>query len=175
MDHILFRTNDNKYNRTYQALTNLYINCRNIQEIESVKLLRNRDQLAHAKEFGTISMCGSRQSGHTTAIARLLNNLTGKWIVIDPNLAMSKRKAPIFRSKLDKHRIKKCTKHNITAENIDIDFISIHQIDNMRGLEVDGLIVDCACFIKRKQKEELYRTCLPCMKFKDYVFFMFIG
>lgn len=175
MDH----TDKSIYERTDQSLNNLYLNCKKTQEDEWVKKFRHQDQLAHAKEFGTISMCGPRRSGHTTSIAKLLNNLTGKWVVMDFNLAMSARKIPTFITLLDSHEIIKKTKpNNITAKNINIDFMSIHQINNTRGVELvelDGIIVDCACLIKRKQREELYKTCLPCMQFKDYVFFMFIG
>jgi len=166
---------DNRYNRTYQALSNLYLNCRNMQEDEVIKAFRNTDRLAHAKEFGTISMSGPRRSGHTTSIARLLNNLTGQWVVMDLNVAMSARKTKIFIPYLDKHNIVKYTANNITTENLSVDFISINQIDKMRGVQIDGIIVDCAYFVKRKQREELYSTCLPCMQFKNYVFFMFIG
>jgi hypothetical protein len=163
------------YNRTYQALTKLFLNCKKTQEEGIVKIFRSQDQLAHAKEFGTIKMCGPRRSGHTSSIARLLNNLNGNWTVVNLNLAMAERSCSTTVPHLDNHEIIKRTKTNITTKDININFISIHQIDQMRGVELDGIIVDCACFIKRKQKEELYRTCLPCMQLKDYVFFMFIG
>jgi len=163
-----------RYNRTYQSLTNLFINCKKSQDDDFVKKFRIQDQIAHAKEFGTVSMCGPRRSGHTTSIARLLNNFNGSWMVINPNQSLSERSCKIFTSYLISHKITKYTSSYITAKDIDIKFISIGQINQLRGVELDGIIVDCASFIKRKQKEELYLNGLPCMHFKDYVFFMFI-
>lgn len=166
------------YNKTYQSLTNLFFNCKKAQETNVVKKFRIQDPIAHAKEFGTIAICGTRRSGHTTSIARLLNNLNGNWIVINPNLEISIRCCQTVASYLGNHEITKQCKTKITTNNINIDFISLQQLDRfdrLRGMDLNGIIVDCATFIKRKQKRRLYLDALPCMRCKDYVFFIFVG
>lgn len=167
-------------NRTYKALECLWLNSKEMQNAHFIRRFRVDDAVAHAKEFGTVKMATARQSGHSTAIANfLVKHNKMSWLVLAENQNIVERIAQITSKiitdnpKIDSST--KITKRNIQFKNgAFINFDSINAIDNIRGMELDGVIVDCASFISKTKIEELYRTALPSMRLKPYVFFIFV-
>ena len=157
--------------RTILALQYLYLNSKETQDMEYVKSFRCQDPLAHAKEFATIKMQTSRRAGHTQAIAELFNHLSDQWIVLSPNLKMSK---------LINNRCKKCIKPTtkkatileLTYPNLHIFFKSIQQLKNggLRGYEINGVIIDGTFGLKNKDIKMIYRELLPSMIFETKYF-----
>lgn len=168
-------------NRTYQALTNLYLNSLEMQDFYFCRDFREQDPLAHAKEYGTIKICGPRQSGHTTSIMKFLEIETTKpnkqITVLFFNLAMAKRFSEIFKDYLLKKGIiaKHHLRFNVELENENkIFFNTINHMDDLRGLSLNNIIVDCASLLKPSKINEIYKVGLPCMAFKPYVSFIFV-
>jgi len=180
--------NDKIGNRTYQALKNLYLNSKEMQD-ETIKLgFRENDQLAFAKEYCTIKLCGPRRSGHSEAIAKFIKEYyAGNWAIITINLHNSEFMRERIRWELQKPN-SKCnfnpTIYKLTASNITIkngpDISTIHLMSNhtfdyeLKGLNLTGIIVDCASFLSKSKMEELYRVGMPCMYAHKYQFFIFV-
>jgi hypothetical protein len=163
--------------RTYQALENLYLNLQDMQQEENVKNLRKKDPLAHAKEFGTLKLTGPRQTGHTTAIQTFIRNKLinerEKWAILSPNLKMSN----IFFQKLnDGINIDSYKNNSIQYKNGSlISCVGIQQFVNIgKGIELNGIIVDCASLIKPSQLEELYDIGIKAMQFQKFISFIFV-
>ena len=108
-------------NRTYESLKNLFLNCRESQDEAKKFGLHENSALAYAKEFCTIKMCCSRRSGHSTAIAKLINEYPDYWAIIDYNLNCSKRTL---------ERIARCDLENLETNNpLKITNYTQHKID----------------------------------------------
>ena len=57
-----------------------------------------------------------------------------------------------------------------------IHFMTKHNFDtNLRGLELNGIIVDCAFMLSQGEIDQLYRAGIPCMLKQDRLFFIFVG
>lgn len=165
--------------RTYQALENLHLNLEEMQQDQIVKDFRNQDPLAHAKEFGTIKICGPRQSGHTTAIKTFVKNriLNEKetWVIISPKLAMSQRILTYFLPDNDDSILKRNIDKIEYKNGSSIFFYGIQTfLKEKTGWVINGIIIDCASFIKQKEIEEIYRIGIKTLWFKEYVNFIFV-
>jgi len=178
-------------NRTYEALDNLYLNCRDMQKNEFAIQTRKTNPLAHAKEYGTIKLTTARQSGHSRAIARFIaehnmsfaticSSLTASHYLRDKIYEYAKKKNVMYGhiisdvpgySRLDKVEI-------VTAIQVnkkETYMLSSGNYDTqLRGLSVDAIICDISCMLSQKSIDEIYRVGLPCMADKPFVYFMFI-
>ena len=162
-------------NRTYSALKALFNNSRDLQKDERIANLRCRDQLSFMKEFCTIKMQSTRRSGHSTAIAKLINEEQRNWAVIAPTLTMNRR---IYELTFKYNsNIKKATLDCINFENNKtVRFLSLNTLDNrLRGFEFEGIIVDCAFMLSNKQIEKLYKLGETSMRFSREQYFIFVG
>ena len=172
----MFTMNSNKIgNQTYQALKYLFLNSKDMQD-EAKKLGWERDNLSYAKEFCTIKLTTARRSGHSTAIAKLVNEYHDhKWSLLGYNLAMAERNLNLIRQ-YDKGFISKATKSYVEFQSGGkVDFMSLQNFENnLRGIEFDGIIVDCACMMSQNKMERLYDSAIPCMQFRPYMFFIFV-
>jgi hypothetical protein len=141
-----------------------------------LKLSSNR--LGFAKEFGTIKMCTSRRAGHSTAIAKLVNEFNDKnWVVISNTCQMLVHLHKLITrcAEQDGNNIKFCTPSHIEFENGSLDLIGIDSADRyLRGREFDGIIVDCAFWLSQSKIDKLYEVGIPCMQFKPHVIFIFV-
>ena len=178
--------------RTYNAFLNLYTNLIEIQQDQNVIAARKMDGLAHAKEFGTIKICGPRRSGHTSSIIKFFidNIKTDKkeFAVVLPNYSMANRFNSILIEKLYKMDnppiISKQNNHQIEFKNGSVVYFwSMYQIEhrqenstsnNENGINLDSLIVDCASFISEKAKKQIYNIGIEAMRYKEYVSFIFM-
>jgi len=181
--------NDKIGNRTYLALKNLYRNSQEIQDEVNKLDFRGRDgDLAYAKEFATIKLCGPRRSGHSEAIAKFIKEYyQGNWAIITVTL----HNTELIREKIRYQLLKPTTKPNknpiatkLTQAAITIKdgkdegiihLMSMYNFDNaLRGLNLTGIIVDCASLLSKSKVEELYQVGMPCMKNHRYQFFIFV-
>lgn len=166
--------NDKVYNRTYQALKNLYLNSKEIQK--QIKPLALLNDLSYAKEICTIRMATARRSGHTSSIAKFVNKYNDKnWAIIPPTMRQVEEinKMVGVYSKGD---ILKQTQSYIEFKNGRTQFMTANTFNrDLRGLDLDGIIVDCAFYLSQSKIEELYQVGMPCMRFKPYKFFIFVG
>jgi hypothetical protein len=163
------------YKRTSLALKYLYTNSLEMQGTSASVRLRNIDPLAHAKEYCTIKMTTSRQSGHSYAITNLLNDLDGEWMILSPNLSMSKKLLNSCKENI-KRRAIKYVKSQCIYEDMCLYFESSskNNVDLLKGYELDGVIVDGASFLKKKDITSIYNTFIPHMIDKKYSFFIFV-
>lgn len=165
--------------RTYLALKYLYLNTIDVQNNPAIKGLMAVQPLAYAKEFCTVKLTTARSSGHSSAIARFINEFYDKdWILISVNQDMSEQNMQKI-TKYANPYVKKQTKSQIIYDNkgkggktILTSFGSFER--DLRGLEADGIIVDCACMLTKTKMEELYKIGLPCMCRRLHQFFIFV-
>jgi len=165
-------------NRTFKALEYLYLNSKEMQEEEMVRRDRFRDLLSNAKEFSTVKISSSRRAGHTTAIAKfILKHKNENWAVMSLNQNSLKNLYLKIERMGDGFICKKSSAHfKFNGKNAGtIQFMSIHDFDSqLRGLELDGIIVDCASFMNQSKIELLYRVGIECMRNKPYAFFILV-
>ena len=165
--------------RTYLALKYLYLNAKDLQNENVISYLRKTQPLAYAKEFCTIKLSTARRSGHSSAIARFVNEHYSKnWAIISYNQNMSERNIENV-SKNSGNNIYKATKSYIEftkdKESGKTIFTSFNSFDrDLRGIELDGIIIDCASMLTKKKIKSLYEVGMSCMARKQYQFFIFI-
>lgn len=161
-------------NRTFQALENLYLNSKDMQDYSRDDY--SYQPLAHAKEYCTIKLTTARRSGHSTAISKLITKYNNNWAIISHNQAMSERLIDNIRLNSINNNIVKITKSQIDFKNGNKTIlITTHNFnEKLRGISLDGIIVDCACLLSQKKIEEIYKTGIPCMQFQPYRFFIFV-
>jgi len=168
---------DSFCNRNFKALECLYLNSKEMQENDIIQKQKCRDQLSVAKEFCTIKMTTARRTGHSTAIAKFITKHKNNWVIITPVLKQADflHNMTVNEIKRENLFISKENSLNIESENRKINFMSIHNFDNqLRGLELDGIIVDCASFMNPSKIDLLYRVGIECMRNKPYMFFIFV-
>jgi hypothetical protein len=164
-----------------------------MQQNECAKRLREVDKLAHAKEFGTIKICGPRQSGHTSSIIRFIIEQiklcrNKKFAIVFPNQSMLERIQNVLLQKIYDQSNIKIDKYNgryIDFQNGNKIYLwTMRQIENRtenptkhtyneEQINLDYIIVDCASFMNEKTKKEIYNVGIEAMKYKEYVAFMF--
>jgi hypothetical protein len=165
--------------RTYLALKYLYLNAIEVQDEKCIHDLRYSAPLAYAKEFGTIKVTTARRAGHSSAIARFVNEFyDNNWAIISYNQHMSKHNMEYIKEYANPY-IKKQTQFRIEYENgkkkgttIMSSFASFER--DLRGIDLNGVLVDCACLLSKTTTEVLYQIGLGCMAKNKYAFFIFV-
>lgn len=132
----------NPYENTYEALKLLINNSIYSQENKKYYIENKKSYL---KEFCTIKLCTSRQTGHTTAAIKLCNEYFEKSLFLCNTMDMAKR---IKKSQYNK---------NITFGTIT----NFHDI--YRGMWFDAIIIDCACFVGNSKIDAIYDELGPCL------------
>lgn len=163
--------------RTYKALTYLYQNSKEIQDVY-LKNSHPINEKWHAKELGTVKISTARGAGHSTAIVKfLLAHKAEKWAVVALNLGIASRMFDtiISLAKEKKTPIAKAYPNYIGFKHGEIFFMSGKNFDEqLRGRQLDGIIIDGAFSLSPSQIDQLYKTGEPCMFFNKYRFFIFV-
>lgn len=169
--------------RTYLALKYLYLNSKDMQDEECIQDLKLSQPLAYAKEFCTIKLTTARRSGHSHALARLVNQYyRDDWAIINYNQRLSNHcyqnirkykmeKVNIYEPKSSESKIlymDGCTmSETILTTSFCFD-------KDLRGIELNGIIVDCACMFSQSKIDSIYDIGMACMKNSKYQFFIFV-
>jgi hypothetical protein len=179
-------------NRTFIALNNLYDNLIEINKLDPAKKLKETNPLAYAKEYGTIKLCGPRQSGHSTSIIKFIETnfvkaSGGKCFVISAKLKM----ALDLRTKINTYFSDSGCKLDYCDDTQSCIYNKDYKYDNrfasrengtkiyygmIRGLtkSLDMIIVDCASFFSKNQIDQIYSTGIELMKNNDRFTFIFM-
>ena len=164
--------------RTFCALENLYLNSKDTQP----KYSGYYNEMSFAKEYCTVSIKSSRQVGHSLAIAKFLKKHgNGNWFVMTYNLAMLYRLSTNYIIPSIKEKYEECgekiistTQSHIKHRDGNIYLKTIKQIEQLRGMDLNGIIVDCASMVSQSKIDEIYRIGTPTMIDKEYKFFIFV-
>ena len=169
------------YQRILTSINLLIENSKEMQDIlEGIKSIDS--PLYTSKEYCTIKVCTSRQTGHTTAIKTFVQNriLNEKetWAILSPKTMMSQRILTYFLPD-DNDSILKRNIDKIEYKNgSSIFFYGIPTFFakeiKLKGSELNGIIVDCASFVKSNDIEGIYKIGVASMKDKEYVNFIFV-
>jgi hypothetical protein len=176
------------YERILTSINLLIENSKEIQDNENVKkYVSHISPLQFAKDFCTIKVCSARRSGHSMAINKFILDKAAKsnekWALISHNQhclernlnGISEHIKSLNGEVIASHSINYFTKHKMVfANGGEIHFISINSTDNLRGLELDGIIVDCTSIISEKKIEQLYNDGFQCMSTKQYKYLIFV-
>ena len=161
--------------RTFTALECLYLNSKDEQDIYKYDYY-STNPLALVKEFCTIKLTTARRCGHSSAIAQLVNKYHKNWAIISGNQSMSQQ----ISEKINKWNvngdIRKTIQSRIEFEDDSIILLeSQHTFHtNLRGYELDGIIVDGMSLLSQSKIENIYETGIACMEHKKYKFFIFV-
>jgi len=147
----------------------------------------NFSPLQFAKELCTIKVCSARRSGHSMAINKFILDKAAKsnekWALnshnqycLERNLnGISEHIKSLNGEVIASYSINYFTKHKIVfANGGEIHLISINSTDNLIGLELDGIIVDCSSIISEKKILQLYNDGFQCMSTKQYKYLIFV-
>lgn len=157
--------------RTWNALNNLYLNCIEFQEDEFVKSMRLDNPLSHAKEFGTIKVCGPRRSGHSSAIIKHIQNCKDDhFLLISPRLQMSIVLEKMLLKEL------KCYREvsGIVHENDRFIYFASSILSEDIDYRLDQIIIDCSCLFSKVQMDNIYKKGIKLMKSSKYIRFIFM-
>lgn len=167
-------------NRTFSALECLYLNSQEIQKKDTCRELRRTAPLAHAKEYGTVKICTARQSGHTFAISRFVNSCEYRknWMILGSSSSQVEQnfRSIVNFSTLLKRKLQSVKSNCISYEDGQvIRFGSIKNFNScLRGVDINGIIIDCASLWSKEKIEELYTIGLPCMLYQKTISFIFV-
>jgi len=174
------------YERILTSINLLIENSKEIQD-NIKKDTPNLSPLSFAKEFCTIKVCSARSSGHSMAINKFILDKAAKsnekWALISHNQhclernlnGISEHIKSLNGEVIASYSINYFTKHKIVfANGGEIHLISINSTINLRGLELDGIIIDCSSIISEKKIEQLYNDGFQCMSTKQYKYLIFV-
>ncbi len=145
--------NGRQYGKLYSSLINL-IEIIQETQTEMQDVLYSLSKLKIAKEFGTVKLCTARGSGHTSAIAKIIEEKFNKVVLVLPTMNI----VNIF-------------KNNFPDIKNKIHFCSPSSFDRLLGLsDYEAVIVDCCSFISQSKIDELYNITACIMKNPIYIF-----
>ena len=116
--------------------------------------------ISWAKEFCTIQLKVSRQSGHTYAMIETALSRFSESVIISTATSINHIKKDIKEQR-------GCQKGNTTLLTIN----TLNKIKELNNIE--AIFVDCHSTINNAKEEEIYETCLPLITDKPF-FFIFI-
>jgi len=164
--------NDKIWSNTYEALRKLVDNSYYSQLAMPPPVKYTIK--AYLKEFCTIRMTTSRQSGHTTAVCKLAHEYFDSAILMSPTYEMSKRFCQFLRHVIPDSEITKITKSELATNNGGYYFGSYKSIDIFRGISCEAVIIDGTFDLTPKKEDELYTVLEPCMSRWHQKFFIFV-
>ncbi len=156
---------------TYNALKCLIDNSYYAQSMFAYD--RSKENLEYLKEFCTIRVGTSRQSGHTTAALKLAKEHFHNAIFISYTLAMTE-KVFYTASKILTEDVIHAVKNKIITKNGKYLFGSVNNLNSFRGEECEIVFIDCVFLLSKKQENDIYMTFGPSMKNYPQKFFVFI-
>lgn len=170
---------------TYNALKCLIDNCYYAQLVNPLSNYSRSHigrELGYFNEFCTVRMCTARQSGHTTAMLKIIKEYFNKAIILSPWLRMSDRLNEIFRklypsSKEEYNNYLSITKSEIMTQNEHYLFKTWggNSLDNkLRGIETEAIFVDGTFEMSKSVENIIYYVGGPCMANYPQKFFVFV-
>jgi hypothetical protein len=163
----------NDFYDTSLALRHLYKGSEAIQKNPEIQNIRSHGDVGYAQEFATIKMFASRRAGNTKAIAELCNYLTFHWLILGHNLkSIENTRAQC--NHFHQHKILQSNKQGFISTKVRLTFGTINSIDQYRGWELRGIIVDCASTIKDEVINRIYEL-RPSMQNYSTEHFIFVG
>ena len=180
--------NDTIYNNTYTALKLLIDNSYYSQITNPPKLNAIGGETQSAwREYCTVKLCTSRQSGHTNAMCKVAYEYFDRAILISDNKSMSERIRSIFTNVIStgcKSNVEigvKChefEKHSLNVIKVneykEYFFDTTHNIDKLIGCDVEAIFIDCASFVSKNKIDSIYDYLGPCMSKYPQNFFVFV-
>ena len=135
-----------------------------------------------AKEYCTIKVCTARRTGHSTAIAQfVLNRTKENWIIITPKLQMVDRVFDIisYNSVITIGRRRSCVIEERSKRAIKfydggsvLGFSDYESDTRLRGIQIDGILLDCSTFISDKAMDNIYYLGMACMTKNELKYFI---
>jgi len=130
---------DTRCGKLYSSLVNLVEIAQEIQT-EKQEAISFLSKVKIAKEFGTIKLCTARGAGHTSVIAKLIEEKFNKVVVVFPTTSL----VNIFNKRFPTIKDK-------------IHFCSPNCFHRLFGLgDYEAVIVDCCSLISQSKIDELY-------------------
>ncbi len=169
--------NQNNMNRIYEALNLLYLATKD-QQKEYFKTFNEINRLSFLKEFSTIKLCAARQTGHTTAICKFLSKRKKEnWLILaDMDHLLCGVRRMIIHGKEDNDNRDRCDWESVEfKEGGSVKTGSIHdggrryKYNKYRGLQLDGIIIECASFLSASKVEGIYDDLGPCLYYTNGV------
>ncbi len=110
--------------------------------------------MSRAKEFSTVKLCSCRRSGHTSAIAKVIEDRFSKVVLVTYNVQMGN----LFLSQYPhlKDKVILCSPKSLT------------RLLGVSGYE--AVIVDCCSLFSQSQIDEIYNITMLSMKNPLYLF-----
>ena len=132
---------------------------------EKHKHHRAISELSWAKEFCTIRLSTSRQSGHTTAMMRTIKKRFQKSVIILPNQRL---KEYVYHQKRTIQVLE-----NVT---LDIKIMSINSIEkqSMGMKNINAVFIDNSYFLNKAEIDRVYDLFIPAMIRDKPYFFVFM-
>ena len=163
--------------KTYEALRNLVNNSWLTQIKMGNENLQYYDIMT---EFCTVQLKGARQTGQSTAIARLCCELFNNAILFSLKQKQIEQLREKFLSFLEKENVTKITQNLIELNhgNSIYRFFGNLSPTYLRGVgKVEAIIIDNASFANPEQIDELKKQCYFCgdLRRKEPFFFIQVG
>ena len=158
---------DSVYNRTFQCLSNLYLNSRDMQD-ECRKDKENNGELYFSKTFCTIRLCGPRRSGHSMAILRFLSEYNLISHIILPNLRM----VQMYQDYIDEYEY--CPLHIPTFHSVHVLDKLEDKLEKVEMSGVDCLIMDVSCLLSNADEARIYKIGHRLMFGMPYRYYIFM-
>ena len=154
------------YTRTYEALRNLYLNSKEMQEFHCDNKYNLSNSEYKLQDYCTIKFAGARQIGHTTALCKLLYN------------EFFNNKGIIFTHSVNAITLLKNNPQlHIIQNNVSIYSIKQRNIPRFNDLsKIDFIAVDCTSYINEYTiKEVVYPLANMCLNaHKNTPFYLFL-
>lgn len=167
------------YQNTYEALKRLIDN----SYYSQLTHINHNDEKSYLKEFCTVRMCTSRQSGHTTAMCKIAKEYFDKVMFISPQYDMAERLNKCFQTIIytqsqksisENSEFTKVTKNEICTKNGYYFFGSQNSLEVFKGREAEAVFIDGSFALTSNKEDDIYMALGPCMYKYPQRFFVFI-
>lgn len=156
------------------ALYSLYISSKRIQlELPESNFIRTHSPDRYSKEWATIQMKGSRQTGNTNAIGELCNYLDMNWLILSNTVDSVRITAQTCR-KMSKDNVISFHTEEMTTKYLHLFFGPIDSVNSYRGVKLKGIIVDNASLCGWLKLETIY-SLAPAMANYPTEHFILVG
>jgi len=143
----------------YLSTVNLIDIVKNTQNYFEKNVYHSMSRLQFAQCYGTVKVCTSRESGHTTVISRLIEEKFNKVIVVLPTMNMVEiyKRLPSFQN--IKNKIYFCSPNCFESKLLGF-------------YDFEAVIVDCSFLISQSKIDELYKITCSVMDRRPLYLFM---
>jgi hypothetical protein len=137
----------------------------------------SKADIRYLKDFCTVKMCTSRQSGHTTAICRLAVEYFNRALFLSPTERITENIMGRICKQLEKENYHIThLKHSVieSSEGHIYLFASLNNFKKFIGDEVEAIFIDGTFDLTESKKDELYHLLEPCMQTQPQKFFIMV-